>query len=239
MSFLAACTTDHTVTGGHRDPAASQAQRPPYQRTIAPLYPSDDTPRLIPLGDFDTPRDYLGRSWRHSGIDIGGRRGAAVIAAAPGEACVAREEIGGLVVHLVPRRDKAAGGGSDLVFVTNPEAGADAGRHPVRIAYAHLQGVPADLKQCRFVEMGTVLGWIGTSGIASLPHLHFEVVAQDPAGLPGDPRLQGAINPFYLMRRDTDDPPGTITCFREGMVYRPNPGDPPDALNLVWPTQRC
>ncbi len=221
---------------------AELARRPAYQRLYAPIYPSDDTPRLMSLGDFDTPRSYLGESWRHQGIDIRHRRGARVIAVAPGEACVQQEQINGLTVYLYPRISVAAGADNELVF-SLPEKRADGRRqvprHRVRIAYAHLDSTADNFRTCRFVRMGEVLGRIGTSGIASDPHLHFDVVVRRPEDLPGEPLLGGAVNPFYLMRREAGQPIGTITCFEEGMAYRPNPGEPERALNIVWPTQDC
>lgn len=220
---------------------AQQANLKPYQRRIALIFPNRETPRLIPVGDFDKPRSYLGKPWRHTGFDIGGRSGDTVIAVAPGEACVAREQINGLVVYLFPRFDRGQGGAKDLVFLERGEvAGVEKEeRYRVRIAYAHLKSAVDEFRGCRFVEFGEVLGGMGTSGIANMPHVHFEVVTTDKRKVPGDPGMQGAINPLFLMRRDEGQPLGSITCYEPAMKYRPNPGDPEDALAIVWPTQKC
>ncbi len=241
---LIGCGDQRTTERGALSPErrAELARRPAHQRLYAPIYPSDDTPRLMSLGDFDTPRSYLGESWRHRGIDIVQRRGARVIAVAPGEACVQNEQINGLTVYLYPRTSAAAGADNELMFVL-PERTRDGrrqtARHRIYIAYAHLDSTEGNFRTCRFVRMGDVLGRIGISGIASDPHLHFEIVARKPDDLPGEPRLGGAINPFYVMRREAGQAIGTITCFEEGMKYRPNEGEPERAINIVWPTLDC
>ena len=163
-----------------------------------------------------------------------------MIAAAPGEACVKREQINGLTIHLYPRLSKAAGQGRELeAFLAEAGRGGAPVFHRVRITYAHLASTEGGFSACRLVELGETLGRIGTSGIASNPHLHFEVVVRGHGALPGVPKLAGAINPFYLMRREAGEPIGSITCFRAGMAFRPNAGDPARALNIVWPTQDC
>ena len=89
---LTACTQDpDSLTRGQRAYGEQLGNRPAYQRLYRPIFPSDDTPRLFVLGDFDTPRSYNGETWRHMGLDIVGRRGDRVIAVVPGEACVDRD----------------------------------------------------------------------------------------------------------------------------------------------------
>ena len=87
--------------------------------------------------------------------------------------------------------------------------------------------------------MGEVLGTIGNTGIASAPHLHFEIVARDPARLPGDPQFAGAVNPFFVMRREPGERLGSITCHEPGMTWRANEGGPENSLTIVWPTLAC
>ncbi len=244
LTAVAACAQQDGSSLRYLSPErrAEVAARAPYQRLYAPIYPAEETPRLMVLGDFDTPRSYMGEAWRHQGIDVVGRRGDLVIAVAPGEACVQHEQIHGLTVHLYPRLSKAAGTAGELKAVLAERSNGgkvETRAHRVRITYAHLQSTEGKSRSCRLVELGEPLGRIGTSGIANDPHLHFEIVARGPGELPGEPKLAGAINPFYLMRRAPDAPVGTITCFEEGMTYRPNEGAPPHALNIVWPTQAC
>ena len=218
--------------------SATQLHRLPYQRLYLPLYPSAATPRLTPFGDFDTPRAYRGESWRHRGIDIVGAPGDPVIAAAPGLACAGYDEINGRKVTLYPKLSPAPNDEADLGFVTRTGDG-DERFHPLRLIYGHLRGIAPALSPCRYVELGERLGTIGASGIPSVPHLHFEIVAYDAALLPGDPSLGGALNPFFLMRREPGERLGTIACYQEGMGYRPNSRMAEDSLNIVWPTLAC
>lgn len=234
-ALLNACTQDpDTLTRGQRAYGEQLGSRPAHQRLYRPLYPSDATPRLTVLGDFDTPRSYNGENWRHTGLDIVGRPGDRVIAVVPGEACADQDQINGRVVYLYPRLSPKRGEVQQLAFSMK---GPD--RFRVRIAYAHLRRTFGDFGECRRVEIGEPLGEIGNSGIASDAHLHFEIVALEPGKLPGELKLRGAINPLYLMRREADQPVGTITCYERDMAYRPNPGAPPASLNIVWPTEAC
>ena len=213
--------------------------RPAYQRLYRPLFPSAATPRLTPLGDFDTPRSYRGESWRHRGIDIVGQPGDVVIAAAPGLACAGYDEINGRKVTLYPQRSPALHFDSDLAVVA-PGARDGAPRaHPVRMIYGHLRRVAPDLFPCRFVALGEPLGEMGITGIASQPHLHFEVVVLNPAALEGDPNLRGAINPFFLMRRERGEPFGSITCYEASMAQQANATSPENRLSIVWPMADC
>ena len=242
LLLLAACGAQERQRGTI-DPAraAAIAKRPAFQRLYPPVFPSEATPRLTPLGDFDTPRSYDGRSWRHRGIDIRGEIGDPVIAVAPGEACIESDEINGLSVVLYPRLTEETDEDSELVFVSSTlEAGGRrTRRHALEIRYAHLRNSSPKLRPCGFVQMGAVLGTMGVSGIASAPHLHFEIVAREPGALPGDPLFGGAINPFYVMRREPGDRLGAITCYKPGMAPRPNAGDAPNSLTIVWPTMAC
>ena len=239
--LLAACPAHDGGFGTSAQQArrvAEQPDRPAYQRLYLPLYPSATTPRLTPLGDFDTPRGYRSQQWRHRGIDIAGAPGDPVIAAAPGLACAGFDEINGRSVRLYPRLSPAPLDESDLGFVSRSRRDGER-RHALQILYAHLRGIAPGLARCRFVELGEVVGRLGFSGIASRPHLHFEIQVRDPARLAGDPSLGGALNPFYLMRREPGDPVGTVTCYEEGMAHRPNAGEPEDSLTIVWPTLGC
>jgi murein DD-endopeptidase MepM/ murein hydrolase activator NlpD len=234
LLLLAACS-------GSLAPEPPPAGRTAYQQRIVPLYPSAETPRITRWGDFDTPRAYRGESWRHAGLDIVGRAGDPVIAVAPGEACTSRNDIDGLVIHLRPRL-AGTEGSRELLFY-GPRRAADGsvapGSHRLRIGYAHLSGAAIPTGQCRAVALGERLGFIGSSGMASQPHLHFEIVVEEPAALPGEPGLKGAINPLLLMRREAGQPLGGITCYQPGMTYRTNGGDASDALAIVWPTEDC
>jgi LysM repeat protein len=55
--------------------------------------------------------------------------------------------------------------------------------------YAHLAGFPPDVRSGGRVEAGQIIGWVGGTGNASAPHLHFEI---RPGG--GDP-----VNPNPIL----------------------------------------
>jgi murein DD-endopeptidase MepM/ murein hydrolase activator NlpD len=78
-------------------------------------------------------------------------------------------------------------------------------------AYAHLARFAPGMKRGRRVEQGEVIGLVGATGLATGPHLHYEVLHQgrqvnplavDIAG--GEP-LQGALLTAFLARRDAID----------------------------------
>ena len=125
-----------------------------------------DGVRVAAVADtWGAPRG--GRS--HEGQDIFAPRGTPVRAAAPG---------------LVYRIDDLSLGGLSVTVV---------GGGGWRYFYTHFDSVPDDLREGEWVEVGTVLGFVGTSGNATgtPPHLHFGVYAgseEDPcAWQPFDP----------------------------------------------------
>jgi murein DD-endopeptidase MepM/ murein hydrolase activator NlpD len=111
----------------------------------------------------------------HQGIDFAAPTGTPVVAAGDGE-----------VVEAGPR----AGYGNWLRI--RHADGWDT-------AYAHLSGFAAGLKPGLAVRQGEVVGFVGESGEATGPHLHYEVwrdgVRVDPATVPAStgPVLTGAV----------------------------------------------
>jgi len=129
-----------------------------------------DGVRVAAVADtWGAPRG--GRS--HEGQDLFAPRGTPVRAAAPG---------------LVYRIDDLSLGGLSVTVV---------GGGGWRTFYTHFDGVPDDLREGEWVEVGTVLGFVGTSGNAAgtPPHLHFGVYA----GTDDDPCAWEAFDPLPLL----------------------------------------
>jgi murein DD-endopeptidase MepM/ murein hydrolase activator NlpD len=124
-------------------------------------------------------------SRRHEGLDFGAPTGTPVFAASDGTVASARWERGyGRTVRL------RHGSGIETV-------------------YAHLSRIPRDLKPGERVRQGDVIGNVGSTGLSTGPHLHYEIRiagrAQDPsrAELPAGERLRGqALAAFHDRRRD-------------------------------------
>jgi peptidoglycan LD-endopeptidase LytH len=89
---------------------------------------------------------------RHEGIDIMAPQGAPVLAAADGE--VVRfwnSELGGITLYQADET-------GEVVYY-----------------YAHLSAYANGLKQGDRVRQGDVIGYVGATGNATTPHLHFEI----------------------------------------------------------------
>lgn len=135
---------------------------------------------------FTTRRFHpLLKRWRaHEGIDYGAPAGAPVEATAAG----------------VVTRAGFSGGYGRLVEL----------RHPgeIRTRYAHLRAIAPDVRPGAHVEQGQIIGRVGSSGLATGPHLHYEFLQhgrhQNPltVTLPGAPPIPAPILPQFLMHRD-------------------------------------
>jgi murein DD-endopeptidase MepM/ murein hydrolase activator NlpD len=101
----------------------------------------------------------------HPGVDLGAPEGAPVVAAEGGQVLQAAEQVDSLGV--------AAGYGNLI------EVAAPGGRIEY---YGHLSGFAVD--RGALVVSGELLGWVGTTGYSTGPHLHFELRA---SGTPVDP----------------------------------------------------
>jgi len=93
----------------------------------------------------------LHRSRPHKGIDFAAPRGTPVKSVASG------------TVTFVGRQS----GYGNLVRIDHPG--------PYETGYAHLQKYAEDLSEGNAVERGQVIGYVGSTGLATGPHLHFEL----------------------------------------------------------------
>lgn len=127
----------------------------------------------------------LGFSRRHEGLDFAAPTGTPVYAASDGVVATLRSERGyGRTIRL-----RHAGG--------------------IETVYAHLSRFANGLKSGERVRQGDVIGHVGSTGMSTGPHLHYEVrvagTAQDPsrAALPAGVPLRGAaLATFHDRRRE-------------------------------------
>jgi len=92
----------------------------------------------------------LGRSRRHEGTDYAARPGTPVMAAGDG----------------VVLRSGWSGGYGNLVELRHLNG--------ITTRYGHLRGVARKIRRGTRVEQGQVIGYVGSTGLASGPHLHYE-----------------------------------------------------------------
>ncbi len=101
----------------------------------------------------------------HRGIDLAAPAGTPVLAAADGT--------------MAFRGEKGSFG--NFIKIEHNEH--------VTTSYAHLNGFKADLSAGNSVKKGDIIGYIGTTGRSSGPHLHYEVAVDgeqiDPLGFSG------------------------------------------------------
>jgi murein DD-endopeptidase MepM/ murein hydrolase activator NlpD len=118
---------------------------------------------------------------KHLGIDIMAPKGRPVRAAAHGEIVrLATTTLGGTAVY---QRDATG----DLILY-----------------YAHLDRYAPGLKEGALVDQGEVIGYVGATGNATVPHLHFEITRQ-----PDAKRWSGGrpVNPYPVLKTGALAPP--------------------------------
>ena len=93
----------------------------------------------------------LHRVLPHAGVDYAARSGTPVRATADGVVAVAGR----------------SGGYGNLVEVQHPNG--------YSTRYAHLSGFGPGVRRSRYVRQGEVIGYVGMTGLATGPHLHYEV----------------------------------------------------------------
>lgn len=143
-------------------PAATPAPAARVAMTSAPVRAATPEPALIsfvepvpghavvsPFGLRQLPWEGGGRL--HEGVDISADSGVSVIAAADGVVVAAGEK----------------GGYGRYVEVRHAEG--------LRTIYAHLGAIGTGVKPGLAVKAGGLLGRIGSTGVSTGPHLHFEI----------------------------------------------------------------
>jgi murein DD-endopeptidase MepM/ murein hydrolase activator NlpD len=140
--------------------AASMAVPPPPPPPPPP--PAWRCPIESPVRFADTFGEGRNGGWRHHGVDMTAPMGTPTVAPVSGTVRYSRDSAGGLSWHL---------DGDDGVYYY--------GTHLSR--FGSVTG---------YVEAGTVIGYVGQTGNASMPHLHLEV---HPGGIG-----KAAINPTPL-----------------------------------------
>ena len=126
----------------------------------------------------------LKRYRAHEGIDYGAPAGAPVEATASGTVT----------------RAGFSGGYGRLVELRHPQG--------IRTRYAHLRSIALDVRPGAHVEQGQIIGRVGSSGLATGPHLHYEFVQngrhRDPltVNLPGGPSVAATRLDAFLRTRD-------------------------------------
>ena len=108
----------------------------------------------------------------HRSIDIMAPHGTPVLAISDGE---------------VTRRSRSRLGGITL-YLTSPDGAYD-------FYYAHLSRYDERAPVGTLVQQGDTLGYVGSTGNARAPHLHFQVLRKDARGR-GTP-----VNPYGLLKR--------------------------------------
>jgi murein DD-endopeptidase MepM/ murein hydrolase activator NlpD len=129
----------------------------------------------------------LGYTMMHRGIDFAAPRGTPVMAA--GDGVVEQAGPNGAYGNYVRLRHNGT----------------------YKTAYAHLQGYGPGIRSGRRVRQGDVIGFIGSTGRSTGPHLHYEVLRADrqvnPLGLklPTGLQLSGAeLKRFHAFRQTVD-----------------------------------
>jgi peptidase M23-like protein len=157
-------------------PKSSESRVRPHQVDLSELLAENF---LIPVEGVDRSKlrdsflESRGQYARHLAIDIGAPRGTPILATTDGEIVrLTREHRGGITVY---QKD-------------------DKGRY--LFYYCHLSRYASGLRVGRQVTKGEVIGYVGSTGRTTGPHLHFSITR-----LPedGDNLKAGlAVNPYLL-----------------------------------------
>ena len=126
----------------------------------------------------------LGYSRMHKGVDFGAAAGTPILAAGDG------------TIDFIGRNS----GYGNYVRIRHNDT--------YKTAYAHMQGFANGLGQGSRVRQGQVIGYVGSTGMSTGPHLHYEVMVQDEqinpldVKLPSGEKLAGTELASFLEIRD-------------------------------------
>lgn len=129
----------------------------------------------------------LGYSRMHKGVDFGAAAGTPILAAGDG------------TIEFIGRNS----GYGNYVRIRHNDT--------YKTAYAHMQGFASGLGQGSRVRQGQVIGYVGSTGMSTGPHLHYEVMVHDEqinpldVKLPSGEKLSGTELATFLEVRDTLD----------------------------------
>lgn len=129
----------------------------------------------------------LGHMMMHKGVDFGAPRGTPIKATGGGEVEVARR------VH---------GYGNYVRIKHNSR---------YKTAYAHMSRIAKGIKPGTKVKQGQIIGYVGMSGTATAPHLHYEVLIDDKQVDPvkvkvvGGQRLSGKMLQTFQAHKNRID----------------------------------
>jgi len=94
----------------------------------------------------------LGYNKMHKGVDFAAKKGTPILAAGDG---------------IVERANKYGGYGNYIRIKHNSE---------YKTAYAHLFKFAKGIKKGKYVKQGSIIGYVGSSGRSTGPHLHYEII---------------------------------------------------------------
>ena len=124
------------------------------------IAPVDLTQAKVTTGFGNRAHPTTGRTILHSGLDLATRQGEPVLAASSGT-----------VVKALSDKERG-----NYVVIQHDDMYAT--------SYSHMNSIAVKVGQT--IESGTVVGVVGSTGISTGPHLHFEILkdgkAVDPSG---------------------------------------------------------
>lgn len=166
---LAGVLSAAPIALGNPAEAQSSEQSPKSVHGTVTITPTRDIACPIPSGSEFVDSWGAGRSGgrRHKGVDMAGDRGAPIVAAQTGAIHFKRNRLGGNAAWLTTSLGN-------------------------KFYYAHLDSFEGD---SRDVREGEVIGYVGSTGNAQGPHLHFEVHFEGEVSNPYSATFAACVQP--------------------------------------------